>query len=338
MNQKMASLRSKAVALVRLFTTSEAEFHGFMGTYSALFTDSPENTKADYDNGVPLQGYKQGSSSELEQYYRIIHLLCTLGSVEKMYMPPAIDVEESVLENQNLLERQLAKDIAVGEGDTVLDFGCGCGAIAAHIATLTGCSVHGINIDESQIEKAWKTLNGSGLHFKVGDFNKPLDFGDNMFDAVYNVQALTYATDLEFTFKEAFRVLKPGGRLFSNDVAALDSYDRENDHHKLLIQHTRELTAFGGFWHYKYWEDALESAGFELISSKGKSAVEMIRKENDLYEKFAIIFSTLTKIHLIPRKIDTMLQRMHANCESYIKAEEEELLTLNWKYVAQKPA
>jgi sterol 24-C-methyltransferase len=339
MKQKMTNLRSKAVALGRLLMTSDAEFKAFMNTYDPLFIASapPENTKDDYDNGVPLQGYKQGSSSELEQYYKIIHLLCTLGSVEKMYMPPALDVEKSVLENQNLLERQLVKDIAVGDGDSVLDLGCGCGAIAEHVATLSGCTVYGINIEKSQIEKAWENANRSQLHFSVGDFNKPLDFGDNMFDAVYNVQALTYATDLEFTFKEVSRVLKPGGKFFSNDVAALDNYDRENDQHKLLIQHTRELTAFGGFWHYKYWEDAFKNAGFEVISSEGKSAVEMIRMENALYERFERTFSFLSTIHLVPRKIDTMLRRMHINCESYIKAEEEELITLNWKYVTQKP-
>jgi sterol 24-C-methyltransferase len=44
-----------------------------------------------------------------------------------------MDVQKSVAENQNLFERQLAKDIDVSEGDTVLDLGCGCGAIAQHI-------------------------------------------------------------------------------------------------------------------------------------------------------------------------------------------------------------
>ena len=145
----VANLRSKAVALARLLKTGGGEFKAFMDTYDALFVelDSPENSRDDFDNGVPLQGYKQGSSPELEQYYKIIHLLCTLGSVEKMYMPPALDPERSVRENQDLLERRLVKDIDVGESDTVLDLGCGCGAIAENVAKLSGCTVYGINIE-----------------------------------------------------------------------------------------------------------------------------------------------------------------------------------------------
>ena len=106
----------------------------------------------------------------------------------------------------------------------------------------------------------------------------------------------------------------------------------------MLIQHTRELTAFGGFWHYKYWEDALESAGFELLSSEGKSAVEMIRKERALYDRYNAICGRLAKMRMIPKKLDVMLQRMNTNCASYIEAEEKELITLNWKFVAQKAA
>ncbi|MGB3011091.1 MAG: hypothetical protein WBB54_06920, partial [Mycobacterium sp.] len=86
---------------------------------------------------------------------KVIHLLCTLGSVEKMYMPPQIDPAESVLQNQILFERIVAEDLYLTPGEKVLELGCGCGAIAEHIAELTGATPYGVNLDSSQIEKAW---------------------------------------------------------------------------------------------------------------------------------------------------------------------------------------
>ena len=199
MGLEIGSIRSKAVALGRLLRTSDREFDAFMRTYATLFTDSPENTRDDFERGVPMRGYAQGCSPELAQYYKLIHLMCTLGSVEKMYLPPVMDVAESVSENQKIFEREMVVDLGVGTDDLVLDLGCGCGAIASHVASLRGCTVYGINIEASQIEKAWENPNRAQLHFALGDFNEPLKCGDRMFDAAYNVQALTYATDLAAT-------------------------------------------------------------------------------------------------------------------------------------------
>lgn len=334
---KPTSILDRLGALRGLLTISDADYHAFMGSYGELFVDSPENTKTDYDNGVPPKGYVQGSSAELQALYKVIHLLCTLGSVEKMYMPPEIDPEKSVLQNQILFERIVADDLQLQPGQKVLDLGCGCGAIAEHIAELTGATPYGINLDKSQIDKAHRNPNLRVANFSVGDFNKPLEFADASLDAVYAVQPMTYVSDHAFTFAEVARVLKPGGRFVINDVAALDTYDRDNERHRTLIQHTRELTVFGGFWYYKYWEDDYRDAGFELISSVGRSAVGMIKKEVARFDKYEATFKFLAKIHVIPKKTDALLQRLNKNSQSYIQAEEAGLLTLNWHCVGQKP-
>lgn len=65
---------------------------------------------------------------------------------------------------------------------------------------------------------------------------------------------------------------------------------------------------------------------------------ELIKKEVALFDRYETVFKLLARLDLIPVKTSTLTGRMKANSHSYIRAEEEELLTLNWHCVGQKPS
>ena len=103
-------------------------------------------------------------------------------------------------------------------GMSILDVGCGAGKLSFLFDDYTkgGAKIIGGDFSEELLEKA-RTKNkerGSNIDFVFLDFNKPFDFADNTFDLVTSAFAIYYASDLDFTFREAHRILKPGGRLF----------------------------------------------------------------------------------------------------------------------------
>ncbi len=105
--------------------------------------------------------------------------------------------------------------------DTVLDAGCGVGGSSIFLASTLGCRVTGITLSERQvnlaIENAKKTENIDGLvDFKVMNYYAT-DFPDASFDVIWGCESICYADSKEQFIKEAYRLLKPGGRLVVAD-------------------------------------------------------------------------------------------------------------------------
>jgi len=103
----------------------------------------------------------------------------------------------------------------VNEGTKVLDAGCGLGNTSLWLTQNRKAVVTGITLVQKQVDTAYqlaKKQNINGAEFKVADYlNTP--FEDNSFDVVWICEALCHAQDKSLFYKEAFRVLKPGGRL-----------------------------------------------------------------------------------------------------------------------------
>jgi sterol 24-C-methyltransferase len=162
-----------------------------------------------------------------------------------MYIPPALDLNKTVLDNQILYEEQVAKELGpLPAKANILDLGCGRGRVAAHISRVTGAQVTGLNIDSDQIASAKAFNQKHNLHneFVRADFNDlPLPFSDASFDGFYQIQAFSLVKDHFKMCEELFRVLKPGAKLSLLDWASLEAFDHENPHHQDLMTRIKPM-------------------------------------------------------------------------------------------------
>ncbi len=103
-------------------------------------------------------------------------------------------------------------------GMKILDVGCGAGKQCFLYSDFTDrkAEIIGGDVSKELLEKARAKNDERGDHvtFQYLDFNKRFGFADETFDIVSSAFAIYYANNMDFTFGEAHRVLKPGGRLF----------------------------------------------------------------------------------------------------------------------------
>jgi ubiquinone/menaquinone biosynthesis C-methylase UbiE len=111
-------------------------------------------------------------------------------------------VHPEVLNNLLLTSR-------IGSVSKVLEVGCGTGNYIIALEALTGCSCWGIDASEQMLSRAKERSRTA--HFQPGKA-EGLDSPPDFFDLVFSVDVIHHLDDRLAYFREAYRVLRAGGK------------------------------------------------------------------------------------------------------------------------------
>lgn len=166
------------------------------------------------------------------------------------------------------------------EGETVLDLGSGAGFdcfLASKIVGPKG-KVIGVDMTAEMVARAEANVNQGGyrnVEFRLGEI-EALPIEDDTVDVIISNCVINLVPDKKKAFQEAFRVLRPGGRLVVSDIVLL----------KGLPQFVKQsikayVGCIAGALQKDKYLDTIKSAGFRDVRVMQESVFPLDCMTND---------------------------------------------------------
>jgi SAM-dependent methyltransferase len=190
------------------------------------------------------------------------------------------------------------------EGETVVDLGSGGGFDCFLAAREVGEDGHVIGVDMTpeMVERARANVEQNdfeNVEFRLGEIEH-LPVSDERADAIISNCVINLSPRKGRVFEEAYRVLRPGGRLAIADVVMTADVPSE------LRRADPESVAacVAGASTIEELREHVESAGFESVSIRPKEdSEEFIREWSDEYPLEAYLTSAVVEAEK-PREVD----------------------------------
>ncbi len=189
-----------------------------------------------------------------------------LSRVQKLYMSEKLDNLPSEVADFSLGCGNPLALAELKEGDVVLDLGSGGGLDCFLAAEKVGAQgkVIGLDMTPEMIQLARqnaKKMGATNVEFRPGEMES-MPIKDNSVDVIISNCVINLSPDKDAVFREAYRVLKPGGRLSISDIVLLGELPQEV---KTSLEEWAGCIA--GALQEKVYLDKIRAAGFVRITT-----------------------------------------------------------------------
>jgi len=247
-------------AIVRGSSDKRTNTASAMDDYSAMYDES---------KGGSVEARKGNYTKMVNHFYDLATDFYEFGWGHSFHFAPRHkweSFEASIARH----EMWLAYKLQLKPGQRALDVGCGVGGPMRAIARFSNAHIVGLNNNDYQIERAKRLNQQAGLahqcSFLKADFMK-VPQEDNLYDAIYQVEATCHAPDKVGVYKEIKRLLKPGQLFGGYEWIITDKYDASNPEHKKIKEGIEVGNGLPDLEKPSVIVDALKAAGFEVLEA-----------------------------------------------------------------------
>jgi ubiquinone/menaquinone biosynthesis C-methylase UbiE len=165
----------------------------------------------------------------------------------------------------------LVRRLSVGEDARLLELACGTGILTRRLraAIPSRAQIVATDLNKAMLDFARANLFGADVHWRTADAQS-LPFKGGVFDAVVCQFGVMFLPDKAAGFREARRVLRPGGTFLANVWCSLDDNPAAGAAHRALLSlfpedPPRFLETPFGFHDAREIERLAREAGFTRV-------------------------------------------------------------------------
>lgn len=199
---------------------NEQDYHRYLHQKLKFRIQNESNFSEEYQKIINAE-YSSISNELTQLYYDLVSDMLQ-NSLEISYNGALIidlDTQPETFIEQDV--KNIIKYSNIEDESRVLECGCGYGYFFKRfLKEKPNVQYSGIDLSSSQIANAKKLNPDHADLFVQGDWSN-LPYEDNSFDSILFLETIGYTTDVDKLLSECYRVLKPGGTLFSKHPGCL---------------------------------------------------------------------------------------------------------------------